>query len=508
MQFYYFSEGRAIRDIFLMSSIRVPNPDPGSIVVPGLDTSAPAGDQIEYMDQLITQKLQNIDEIFADIHNIIISQLLPTIREYSKATQPTREAARFWKNFFEMAANVKIGDPEGEKLGEDVEGSEGEHGDDTINASVNPPKVNEGGGELSLEQDGTPRFEHSFASDRTPDNVSFAPPVASTPASGLHREVEYSSSTIGSTGDISTDISLPHITTVHTLGTSAQLSGVNKEDVPTTSQSAGLSSNVFSSTPSPGKKQRRRDSELRQTVLRQNLKNAATPRRPLIKGVNPFQPSTSKKKWNGIVDLQHYTPSTTEESTIDFGFTPAEKLKFLATPRYKLMRNTAEEAVAIRMAEVRARLPPSDTSQSNHSTSTSISELVIPPTPLSAAKRKQQLRQSLLPRRSLGIKRSNLLRDDDDLVGWDDGDTDFDDSPDISRKTPSQPQSIQDDSDSDSDFGYNGNDESPIARPQIYNSNSDTDSNASSDSRAPPPPIVPFNAEDDDFDDDDDSLPT
>ena len=93
-----------------MSSIRIPNPDPSSIVVPGLDTNAPAGDQIEYIDQRITQKLQvesnpsntsaikhvrqNIDEIFADIHNIIISQLLPSIKEYSRSTQSTREAAR------------------------------------------------------------------------------------------------------------------------------------------------------------------------------------------------------------------------------------------------------------------------------------------------------------------------------------------------------------------------------------------------------------------------------
>lgn len=41
-----------------MSSIRVPNPDPSTIVVPGLDVNAPAGDQIEYIDQRITQKLQ------------------------------------------------------------------------------------------------------------------------------------------------------------------------------------------------------------------------------------------------------------------------------------------------------------------------------------------------------------------------------------------------------------------------------------------------------------------
>lgn len=35
-----------------------PNPDPASIHVPGLDTSAPVLDQIEQMEQLITIKLQ------------------------------------------------------------------------------------------------------------------------------------------------------------------------------------------------------------------------------------------------------------------------------------------------------------------------------------------------------------------------------------------------------------------------------------------------------------------
>ena len=35
-----------------------PNPDPASIVVPGLDTDASVTDQIEQIEQLITIKLQ------------------------------------------------------------------------------------------------------------------------------------------------------------------------------------------------------------------------------------------------------------------------------------------------------------------------------------------------------------------------------------------------------------------------------------------------------------------
>ena len=46
------------------------------------------------MSQMRLTCPQNIDEIFADIHNVIIGQLLPSIKEYSRSTQPTREAAR------------------------------------------------------------------------------------------------------------------------------------------------------------------------------------------------------------------------------------------------------------------------------------------------------------------------------------------------------------------------------------------------------------------------------
>ena len=410
-----------------------------------------------------------------------------------------------------MAANVKIGDPQAdEDLGGNSEENEGEY-DETIGAITNSSEVNEESEKSHIEQDSKrffkagvgPDFESSFVSDHTPDNVSFAPPVASTPASGLQHDHVYPPST-GDSSDLSVNMSLLHMRPGAREAEAVNQDKSTSEFISNMSQPASLSTNVFSNSPSPAKKQRRRDSGLRHAVLRQNLMNAATPRKSPIKSVNPFQPSPSKKKWDGIVDLQHYTPTTsTEDSSIDFGFTPAEKLKFFSTPQYKLMRSTTEEAVAIRMAEVKARLPISDTSQSYQNTSTSTSEIMIPPTPLSAAKRKKQLRQSLLPRHSLGIKRLGLLRDDDDYADFDDDDTDFGDSPDISRKVLNQTQPPHDDSDSDSDFDFDGRDDSPAAQPQVYHSNSDTDSTASSDVRPPAAP-APFRGdEDDDFDDDD-----
>ncbi|KAF5385086.1 hypothetical protein D9615_001066 [Tricholomella constricta] len=85
-----------------------PNPDPASIHVPGLDTSAPVLDQIEQMEQLITLKLQNIDENFSKIHHVLANKVLPALKRYAVATEPVREAAKFWTSFYEQAAQIHI----------------------------------------------------------------------------------------------------------------------------------------------------------------------------------------------------------------------------------------------------------------------------------------------------------------------------------------------------------------------------------------------------------------
>ena len=92
-----------------------PNPDPASIVIPGLDTEASTIDQIEQIEQLITIKLQvstilvsavrsfligcvcvcqNIDENFSKIHNVLANRLLPAVKRYAVGTEPVREAAK------------------------------------------------------------------------------------------------------------------------------------------------------------------------------------------------------------------------------------------------------------------------------------------------------------------------------------------------------------------------------------------------------------------------------
>ncbi|KIM47721.1 hypothetical protein M413DRAFT_439398 [Hebeloma cylindrosporum] len=85
-----------------------PNPDPASIVIPGLDTEASTTDQIEQIEQLITIKLQNIDENFSKIHNVLANKLLPAVKRYAVGTEPVREAAKFWTSFYEQAAQIRI----------------------------------------------------------------------------------------------------------------------------------------------------------------------------------------------------------------------------------------------------------------------------------------------------------------------------------------------------------------------------------------------------------------
>ncbi|KAF7330128.1 hypothetical protein MSAN_02462600 [Mycena sanguinolenta] len=85
-----------------------PNLDPSTIQVPGLDTTAPILDQIEQMEQLITIKLQNIDENFSKIHSVLANRILPAVKRYAVATKPVREAANFWVSFYEQAAQIRI----------------------------------------------------------------------------------------------------------------------------------------------------------------------------------------------------------------------------------------------------------------------------------------------------------------------------------------------------------------------------------------------------------------
>ncbi|TRM61602.1 DASH complex subunit Ask1-domain-containing protein [Schizophyllum amplum] len=151
-----------------------PNPNPESIEVPGLDTTASVTDQIEQIEQLITLKLQNIDENFATIHSLLMNKVLPAIKRYGTATEPAREAAKFWTSFYEQAAQIRI--PAYDDY-ETVHDEPSERGEASTAPSEDPApeQFNEPSGSTA------PKYDQSMASTE----MSFAPAqaaVSSTPA--------------------------------------------------------------------------------------------------------------------------------------------------------------------------------------------------------------------------------------------------------------------------------------------------------------------------------------
>ncbi|WVQ64165.1 uncharacterized protein L199_002327 [Kwoniella botswanensis] len=80
---------------------------PPFYVIPGIDPNAPISAQTEQIDQLNTLLLQEIDANFARFHQIVTSRILPEIKRFAIAGEPTREAAQFWRSFFEAASSIR-----------------------------------------------------------------------------------------------------------------------------------------------------------------------------------------------------------------------------------------------------------------------------------------------------------------------------------------------------------------------------------------------------------------
>ena len=100
----------------------MPNPDPATIIVPGVDSNAPPAVQLEQIEQLITLRLavstysvffrnkgffliedwygKTIDDNLARSHQIITTQILPAVQRFARASQPTRDSARVCLSLF------------------------------------------------------------------------------------------------------------------------------------------------------------------------------------------------------------------------------------------------------------------------------------------------------------------------------------------------------------------------------------------------------------------------
>ncbi|KAJ6520505.1 DASH complex subunit Ask1-domain-containing protein [Mycena sanguinolenta] len=283
-----------------------PNPDPSSIQVPGLDATAPILDQIEQMEQLITIKLQNIDENFSKIHNILSNKILPAVKRYAVATKPVREAANFWVSFYEQAAQIRIPTYDDYSTVNEVPSERDELTSETESSS--------------RTEESTVRHEdHSVTSTESsfmPGQAAFA----STPATGRVMN------SFQSQDDPSWSASLESPLT----RLDREVQNFSREDSAASSKLPSLPSLRLDDIPEeertvirlrPDKGKSKEAEPLLQNVLRQTLHSTTSdisfsPRKgklktPVPNGLNPYLPrNIEPANWSGLVDLRQ-TPLST-----------------------------------------------------------------------------------------------------------------------------------------------------------------------------------------------------
>ncbi|KAJ4470920.1 hypothetical protein J3R30DRAFT_1137932 [Lentinula aciculospora] len=305
-----------------------PNPDPSTIEVPGLDASVSPQDQIEQIEQLITLKLQNIDENFAKIHHILSNRILPAVKRYSVGTEPVREAAKFWVSFYEQAAQIRIPTYEDYATVNEEEFSqqrESEHSEPSASQT----------GTDSTSSDEHYEHDHSIASTES----SFAPGQAAFSSTPAASRLAHAPSSLTS-DDASWSASLE-----------SPLVRLDRELKNFSQDANETETSIVSSTPTPTKlpptirqqehSQRSLDKgksrELPEPLLRNLLRNnihssvnasagsldagpSVSPLRskgktPILKDLNPFlPPGSNPSKWNGLVDLHDASVMTPQRS--------------------------------------------------------------------------------------------------------------------------------------------------------------------------------------------------
>ncbi|KDQ15678.1 hypothetical protein BOTBODRAFT_187119 [Botryobasidium botryosum FD-172 SS1] len=332
-----------------------PNPDPSTIVIPGLDETASTTAQIEYIDQLITLEMQDIDANFARCHHIITTRILPNVKKFSQVSQPTRQSARFWRAFFEMAARVKIPTEGDYSNAAEEETEEGESSAGPLNESLaqdedssmgdgnrTPTMTSRSFMKDAISSTPLPRggLQAGYDTSQASDDVSWAPPASdhsddafSRLQSDFQRELEISDvsvSTPGSVFSLAEDTIKPE--KVFSQTSLSSLSTPSLPDIPQYIAPKGKG------------KGKGKERDLRTDVLRQNARGSATPKMKLALH-NPFAPPAGGK-WDGIVDLSNTTTESTATDLPPGMSSPPETMPF-PTPRHKLMRTPAREAAAL-----------------------------------------------------------------------------------------------------------------------------------------------------------------
>ncbi|THH31025.1 hypothetical protein EUX98_g3159 [Antrodiella citrinella] len=322
-----------------------PTADPNDIVIPGINTAAPPGDQIEQIEQLITIKLQNIDANFSKIQQIMANRILPAVKRYAVSTEPVREAAKvcnhtlrtlffitqvvfaprrvkFWTTFFEHAAQIRVPTYDDYAPAADpsvsAEDSESEAQDQTSPTD---------------QSDATPsRSSHMFNPNDTSSDVSFRPAqaaISSTPATVSRNHAHGYGDEPTPSWSASLESPLIRLDReVQSLTRDDEVSGVSSslgdmslgpDESADITQRAPPSTSMFDST---HKGKGKEPQLLRQNVLLRNAAQAdvsSTPRAhsaatsplkvkgktPNLKVFNPYLPPNSKPmEWKGVVDLK------------------------------------------------------------------------------------------------------------------------------------------------------------------------------------------------------------
>ncbi|KAL0575229.1 DASH complex subunit ask1 [Marasmius crinis-equi] len=320
-----------------------PNPDPDSIEIPGLDTTAPPGEQIEQIEQLITLKLQNIDENFSKIYHILSTRILPAVKRYAVGTEPVREAAKieteydyvpqFWVSFYEQAAQIRIPTYE-----EEEEPQPSEHNTTEQDTT-----------ETETETETESGHSESIISSAT--DSSFMPShgaFSSTPATNRVVSANQSARTDdASTWSTSDSLESPMVRLDRELKNFSRedLEGLNLDVTGEASTFRDHSSSSLQDTvqnKGKGKGKGKEPEPLLHSILRNRtvLPSSDTPHLPIsplrprklktpssvaaTKELNPYLPPKTKPgEWSGVVDLRdpsittpkQYRPRTTKPSS-------------------------------------------------------------------------------------------------------------------------------------------------------------------------------------------------
>ncbi|KAI0769098.1 hypothetical protein BD413DRAFT_559675 [Trametes elegans] len=359
-----------------------PSSDPNSIIVPGLDTTAPVYDQIEQIEHLITLKLQNIDANFSGIQHVMAKKILPAVKRYAVGTQPVREAAKFWTTFYEQAAQIRI--PTYDDYGATPEPSEQTETETATTETTEPSTHSDTGYEAD-----TPHANRTFNPDGTSSEVSFAPQAAisSTPATARTRRqnAHHSFTSQGSDTtpswtaslesplmqlnrdiqNLGEDPSLHLPSTSRAQRTAAYDESEDSEDVTQRPILPETSVQEPSTARARDKGKGREQSQpLLQNVLRRNANTSTAttstvpsrttsplkvkPKTPVLKTLNPYLPPDSHPSdWKGVVDLSDPATATPRRTP---GL-PASSIKLSGF-------QPSTTANAIGLARARTRTPP------------------------------------------------------------------------------------------------------------------------------------------------------